>query len=220
MVSQPHNKKGALNYPHHRGTATAFPLAAFGLSAFFFSIISGFAFPGNTSDFLLFLTIGTSAMVIASFFFLRVIPHSTYSALRPNVGRFRSDSSHLHRTKPDESRIHSENLAGGYRHNAEAVIAQSRASYDNPVSSNADSETSSLLSGSEPGDLIYPPDDAKNYSEKIDFRGIALLNRLDFWLLFSLLGLLSGTGLMTINNIGYDVSLKAKDLAKHGIDYF
>src|SRR5690349_21143553 len=28
-------KSSALNWPHHRGTATAFPLAAFGLSAFF-----------------------------------------------------------------------------------------------------------------------------------------------------------------------------------------
>jgi nitrate/nitrite transporter NarK len=28
-------KTSALNWPHHRGTATAFPLAAFGLSAFF-----------------------------------------------------------------------------------------------------------------------------------------------------------------------------------------
>lgn len=37
----------ALYRPHHRGTATAFPLAAFGLSAFFFSLVGGFLFPGR-----------------------------------------------------------------------------------------------------------------------------------------------------------------------------
>ncbi len=52
-------KTSALNWPHHRGTATAFPLAAFGLSAFFFSFFGGILFPGDTSDFLMLLAVGT-----------------------------------------------------------------------------------------------------------------------------------------------------------------
>lgn len=68
-------KTSALNWPHHRGTATAFPLAAFGLSAFFFSLIGGFLFPGDTGDFLLLLAYGTAGMTFLGFWFLRVIPH-------------------------------------------------------------------------------------------------------------------------------------------------
>jgi hypothetical protein len=68
-------KTSALNWPHHRGTATAFPLAAFGLSAFFFSLIGGFLFPGDTGDFLLLLACGTSGMTFLGFWFLRVVPH-------------------------------------------------------------------------------------------------------------------------------------------------
>lgn len=61
--------------PHHRGTATAFPLAAFGLSAFFFSLIGGFLFPGDTSDFLLLLSCGTTGLTFAGFWGLNVYEH-------------------------------------------------------------------------------------------------------------------------------------------------
>lgn len=61
--------------PHHRGTATAFPLAAFGLSAFFFSLVGGFLFPGDTSDFLLLLSCGTTGLTFAGFWGLKVIEH-------------------------------------------------------------------------------------------------------------------------------------------------
>lgn len=67
--------------PHHRGTATAFPLAAFGLSAFFFSLIGGFLFPGDTSDFLLLLACGTAGLTFLGFWFLRVVPHGTYQSV-------------------------------------------------------------------------------------------------------------------------------------------
>lgn len=66
-----------LHRPHHRGTATAFPLAAFGLSAFFFSLIGGFLFPGDTSDFLLLLSSGTAGMTFLGFWFLRVVEHGS-----------------------------------------------------------------------------------------------------------------------------------------------
>jgi hypothetical protein len=38
-----------------------------------------------------------------------------------------------------------------------------------------------------------------------DITGLKLLPTVDFWLLFSMLGILTGIGLMTINNIGNDV---------------
>ncbi len=77
-------KTSALNWPHHRGTATAFPLAAFGLSAFFFSLIGSIFFPGSPGRFLLVLACGTSSLVLSSFFFLRVLPPpSPYQAVSP-----------------------------------------------------------------------------------------------------------------------------------------
>jgi hypothetical protein len=74
-------KTAALNWPLHRGTATAFPLAAFGLSAFFFTSISGILFPNSTSSYLLLLTIGTSVMVFLPVFFMRVPHVDVYHAL-------------------------------------------------------------------------------------------------------------------------------------------
>lgn len=63
-------KTSALNWPHHRGTATGFPLAAFGLSAFFFSTLAAYALPGGTGQFLLLLSFGTSGLTLLSFFFM------------------------------------------------------------------------------------------------------------------------------------------------------
>jgi hypothetical protein len=49
-------------------------MSAFGLSAFFFSSISHALFPGNASDFLLVLALGTSLPMVLGFFFVRPIP--------------------------------------------------------------------------------------------------------------------------------------------------
>ena len=77
-------KTSALNWPQNRGTATAFPLAAFGLSAFFFSLLGSIFFPGDASDFLALLAWGTSGITFVAFFFLKVYPEpgsSSYSAV-------------------------------------------------------------------------------------------------------------------------------------------
>jgi len=70
-------KVSATNWPHHRGTATAFPLSGFGLSAFVFTLIGSFAFPNDTGDYLLMLAIGTFVMVFVGSFFMRLMPPSS-----------------------------------------------------------------------------------------------------------------------------------------------
>lgn len=97
-------KVSALNWPHHRGTATAFPLAAFGLSAFFFSAFAQIAFEGNTGDFLLLLAAGTSGIIIVSFFFMHIYPHSAYSSLPTNDSPSSTDSNPLTRTRSQEAK--------------------------------------------------------------------------------------------------------------------
>ena len=95
-----------LNWPTHRGSATACPLAAFGLSAFFYTLIAGIAFPGNTSGLLMMLSLATSLLVLVSIPFLIVVDHkagTSYAAL-PTHERARRDSNALHKTKAVSSR--------------------------------------------------------------------------------------------------------------------
>ncbi|KAI1497676.1 major facilitator superfamily domain-containing protein [Biscogniauxia marginata] len=147
-------KTSALNWPHHRGTATAFPLAAFGLSAFFFSLLGSLFFPGSPSKFLSLLAFGTFSMTFASFFFLRVLPHSPYTSV-PAADPGLMESQEPHRSTSLDS-------------------PNSHAGRVNP----------------------YEP----------DIRGMNLLRNFEFWQLFTIMGILSGIGLMTINNIGNDVT--------------
>lgn len=60
----------------------------------------------------------------------------------------------------------------------------------------------SSISG--PGDIPDSPTTHDAHVPHLDVRGWSLLPTLEFWQLFSNLGLLSGAGLMTINNIGND----------------
>ena len=103
MAFQAAVKTSALNWPHHRGTATAFPLAAFGLSAFFFSLIGSTAFPGNTSAFLLLLFFGTCGMTFFGFFFLRVYFHGDSDAI--TGGGATTDGSHAMGKTHTENKI-------------------------------------------------------------------------------------------------------------------
>ena len=61
-------------------------MSAFGLSAFFFSSISQMLFPGNASDFLLVLGLGTSLPMILGFFFVRPIPLPSDTTITVEAG--------------------------------------------------------------------------------------------------------------------------------------
>ncbi|KAL9056972.1 MAG: hypothetical protein Q9162_002638 [Coniocarpon cinnabarinum] len=66
-------KTATFNWPEHRGTATAFPLSAFGLSAFVFASIGTLAFGDNIADLLLLLSIGTLCFNLLGLPFIRLI---------------------------------------------------------------------------------------------------------------------------------------------------
>ncbi|KAI5288042.1 hypothetical protein KEM54_005513 [Ascosphaera aggregata] len=72
-------QRAATNFPRHRGTATAFPLAAYGLSAFFFSSISAIAFHDDTGSFLMLLATAPGAIALISTFFIQTFPVSSSS---------------------------------------------------------------------------------------------------------------------------------------------
>ena len=203
----------ALNWPNYRGTATAFPLSAFGLSAFFFSAISSIAFPDNTSDLLLLLAIATFVIVLVGTIFLRIVPNTpAYAPITDPDERSGSDTSTLlKRTKSEENRHTSRRSSHEPGTQPEAFSyhrgsAMDSKKLDEPEAPNSGTEeTSSLLSkssGSGPGDFPYRSGEAKSISEHdsqhVDIRGLALLSKMKFYQLWLMLGLLTGIGLMTI----------------------
>ena len=102
-------KTCASNWPQHRGTATAFPLSGFGLSAFAFTMIGGFVFPNDVGGLLLLLATGTFSMVFVGMFFLRMTPPAPQYQSVPTdePGRpayTRKNSSQLHRTTSRHSK--------------------------------------------------------------------------------------------------------------------
>ena len=192
------------NWPQHRGTATAFPLGAFGLSAFGYTMISSFAFKSDTGKFLLFLAVGTFFMVFIGSLFLRILPvASGYQSLPSDESRrpafARQDSTKLNRTDSRHS-----------RHNSRASVQEPSMYISFQASQNGFqctitddpgiAETSSLLSG--PGDISSDDDkyatNTSSRSQKADITGMALLHNTTFWKQFIMLGLLCGVGLMTI----------------------
>ncbi|KAI0152289.1 MFS general substrate transporter [Hypoxylon sp. NC0597] len=240
-------KTSALNWPHHRGTATAFPLAAFGLSAFFFALIGSIFFPGSPSKFLMLLAYGTFGLTFVGFFFLRVLPpHSPYHAV-PDAEPGLTDSRQLRRTTSGESKARAgrgnpsepgmspnttidtnntkmtqeaseqeqEDEATSIRDPPSDPNGTTRAvdAAEEAASGNRDGadETSSLLSQSTlssslPGEVLVQSSVDMDRSHRVDIRGINLMKNIEFWQLFTIMGILSGIGLMTINNIGNDVT--------------
>ncbi|KAL5114644.1 hypothetical protein ACEQ8H_007489 [Pleosporales sp. CAS-2024a] len=188
-------KTATLNWPTHRGSATACPLAAFGLSAFFYTLIARLAFPGDTAALLMLLSLATSLLVLVSIPFLIVVDHqrgADYAAL-PTSEHGRQDPNVLHRSQSHASRY-------------KASVSPAPETIDEEELSGPSTEESSLLSL--PGDIDQEGDAASkepSRSHCIDVTGLALLSKPDFWQLWVLLGLLTGVGLMTINNIGHDV---------------
>ncbi|GAP93269.2 putative major facilitator superfamily transporter [Rosellinia necatrix] len=251
-------KTSALNWPHHRGTATAFPLAAFGLSAFFFSLVSSIFFPGNPGKFLLVLSIGTFGMVFTGFFFLRVLPHaSTYRAVPADSGG--AESQEFRRSTSSHSKLSRNSLEPGTlpenatattliaAHHGHISDLEQPADDESPdldsnesavgnhatllagTSTDEVDENQSLLSqttatSSLSGEVLVQSSVDIDRSRRVDLRGWNLLMSLEFWQMFVIMGILSGIGLMTINNIGndaaalwkhYDDSINDKALALH-----
>lgn len=201
----------ASNFPDHRGTATAFPLSAFGLSAFFWSTVSTITFKDDTGRFLLLLALGTSLMILLSSFFIRIYPiPGSYSSLPSHEPEARP----LRRTKSTESRVlYDAPAEAGMQSSAfepstsGRARSQSRSSVLGLAQNAETEETSSLVSK-----LASHPENELDEEEVLtsgpefdtphpDVRGLALLPKVEFWQLFLIMGLLSGIGLMTIKYV-------------------
>lgn len=186
----------ALNYPDARGTATAFPLAAFGLSAFAFATVA-LALPHDTPHFLMLLAAGTVVLPLLSFPFVRVLPSSQYKSVSQH------DRQALHRTKSSDSTSQINRPDSGAQTTTPKPPPKLPNSKDHPQEDTSD-ETSSLLSDTSSTNMAdletckSIDSDGKLATSLLDVRGLALLHHIEFWQLFCTLGLMTGIGLMTI----------------------
>ncbi|KAG6018139.1 hypothetical protein E4U54_000003 [Claviceps lovelessii] len=209
-------KTSALNWPYHRGTATAFPLAAFGLSAFFFSSLGSLFFPGDPSAFLKLLSYGTFGLIFAGFFFIRVYPQPKYHAFINPECPAPSSSNPLRASQDcSQSLEYHPATESGTSFIASvatptfSLIHSKPISGDNHVRNEIVDEASSLIAStvSKPMPDVEASNVDTDRSHRVDIRGLNLLCNQSFWLLFTIMAILSGVGLMTINNIGNDVNV-------------
>jgi MFS family permease len=191
-------KVAALNYPDARGTATAFPLAAFGLSALFFAAVS-LALPHDTYSFLILLATGTVALPIVSLPFLNTHADTHEYSVIPGAdntrrGRRKSpadESSALNSPVNALSRTTSPPPYNVDSPDSPFLHTDPSQEREHDHATSLDLDRSQILDDTSP-----PP------TQQLDIRGWQLVHLRRFWLIFALLGLLTGIGLMTINNIG------------------
>ena len=166
----------AYNWPLHRGTATALPLAAFGLSAFMFTTIANLAFDDSPSNYLLMLAVGTFVLNAVSIIFIRLIPTDT-----------RDDGSEDGRGRSSSRLRYTSERAEGHSEDAEPT------------------EGDTLVSRASTAEDFGADEEWTKHSaqeeKSVELTGTALLKEFKFWQLFLMLGLLSGVGLMTIKYV-------------------
>ncbi|KAF8601277.1 MFS general substrate transporter [Ceratobasidium sp. AG-I] len=143
--------------------------SAFGLSAFFFSLIARELFPGETRSFLTVLLFGTALPV---FFGAAVIrPKAVGVALRAEEDR----------------EVREAESAGTVVQDEETPL---RAGEANLIYGERNAATSGAVAAKDSTD------------ETLNVHGLGLFKLVDFWILFGIIGMLGGPGLMYINNVG------------------
>ncbi|KJA16098.1 hypothetical protein HYPSUDRAFT_47749 [Hypholoma sublateritium FD-334 SS-4] len=190
-----------------RASTTGLVISGFGLSAFFFSSISHLLFAGNTSAFLLVLALGTSCPMIIGWFLVRPIPlpdEEGYEVVQPEedpdaiTTALIPSSSHTNLLAHDfVEPAHPRYIHRG--DNSEQEDNDTREVELSPphlgVPGQGGPEMSNWLRSLSRGAAIAHDTTPNLHGKKLWVSG-------DFWLLFSILSMLSGTGLMYINNVG------------------
>ncbi|KAJ3196167.1 hypothetical protein HK101_009907 [Irineochytrium annulatum] len=165
--------------PRDHGFAVGISVSFFGLSAFFFTLFGGVF--GDTFDFLLFVGLFTGGGPILASVFLHDIS-----------GRGRAPKEDNDEGEDDRLPVHIEEevdvsgIGGGATSGA----------HQRGVSTEASDEHRALLDGEQPEVARVPTGRVS-----VD-PGFALFQSADAWILFGVMLLVTGPGLMYINNIG------------------
>lgn len=191
-----------------RASATGTVLAGFGLSAFLFSTIGHVMYKGDAGGLLLLLAIGTGLPMIVGSFIVRPVPPQKWSEEQgydripsgPDIVVDDNDNDNdnglggavlAERRSTSLELIRSRSPTAPSRHHRPSFESASIAPFEPRLPSLVAGGGSKPASASvelSPSELAYSPLD--------------LLRSTDFHILFAILALLCGTGLMYINNAG------------------
>ncbi|KAJ6532432.1 major facilitator superfamily domain-containing protein [Mycena capillaripes] len=180
-----------------RATTTGIVLSGIGLSGFFFSTLAHILFPGNTSSFLLLLSLGTALTTIIGFFFVRPIPPSaTEGSDHMVVMTVAAEAEATVFDYGNGSHTPFLNDAAASSLTEEYYVPDARGIElgppRSPLAGRGRRMSHSRTVSRKQQDVLESP----------NIYGRALWINSDFWLLFVIISLLSGTGLMYINNVG------------------
>ncbi|QRW20549.1 glycoside hydrolase family 35 protein [Rhizoctonia solani] len=173
----------------YHASATGGINSAFGLSAFFFSTLARELFPGRTGAFLTVLCLGTGSAVLLGAILVRPPP------LGPIHLETEEDGENQERE--EESEREEERRPFWTEHTPlrtgtvdESILYGEQ----NPWASQAATPNAS--------GAATPNTNGSRIDKAEDVHGIALFTSLDFLIIFGIVGLLGGPGLMYINNVG------------------
>lgn len=175
-----------------RGTAMALVLAGFGLSAFLYSTVSHLFFPGDVGGYLLALSLGGFASFTVGAALIRIVPPTYHVHTVPRSGR-RGGYSALPTDEGDEEGDQAPPTRPPMRPRASSEASGRAYAWIHRRTGDVE--------GDEADDDVEDMYDDPSAREQ-DVTGFALLRNPDFLLLFVLITLVSGAGLLLINNVG------------------
>ncbi|WFD00298.1 hypothetical protein MYAM1_003046 [Malassezia yamatoensis] len=171
-----------------RGTAMASVLSAFGLSALVYSTISHVFFADNVTGYLDMLAFGSLFSFLAGLSMLKILP--------PTQSESEQDTADRGRRRPSVDRdpdSPARPLLGSKskrRHRSSSEVSSRVYAWLR--------DSAELQANTE--DLDDPLDEPSVHNHNVT--GFQLLREPDFFLLFAIVGLVSGAGLLLINNVG------------------
>lgn len=169
----------AVSFPSIRGVATSLPLALYGLSALFYSVIAALFFPGNTSDFLGFLSYSSAIIFVIC----------TPSIIKYDMERGRRRAR----------------IAGTIQEIELSTITSNPVAHHKP---NLHKDIGSVAAGTDDGAVAGSSSfgfDLGLEDDGGEVGGIDLIYNKKFWIIFFITGSLASLGQMYIYSVGYVV---------------
>ncbi|KAF9224559.1 MFS general substrate transporter [Gyrodon lividus] len=182
-----------------RATTTGLVLSGFGLSAFWFSTLAHIFFPGDTSAFLLVLALGTAIPMLIGLFIVRPVPlpspssGTRHDATTEGYDPIHSGEAAVFITDPEEEEI-------GAQADAEEPDCAPLLSPEYENGSYHVPEPSSAVEMNPARSLSRGRGEGKDGMPNIHGKQLWLTP--NFYLIFTIMGICSGTGIMYINNVG------------------
>ncbi|KAJ9107002.1 hypothetical protein QFC19_002870 [Naganishia cerealis] len=210
-----------------RATASGITLAGFGLSAFFFSSLAHAVFPGRTDAFLSLLAIGTAAGMLVGVVAVRTVPvvdeeeeegyvpvHQDDEAGYVDIDTPAAVNAEPVLAEDDDYLTHPLHRSHNHTYYEDSVpLTVSRSRSTDLVRPSIDDTLPRSRSSLDRQDganeppcvpLLLPPAEKSLLGKAVtgQVSGRQLISSADFWTIVAILTLLSGTGLMYINNVG------------------